>query len=90
MVSQFALPGGASGYHQCIAVSQTPDPTGAWYRYDFLYSTTKMNDYPHFGVWPDGYYMTVNQFTGGTSLGRRRASPSSSAPRCCSGRRPAW
>ncbi len=23
MVSQFAVPGGASGYHQCIAVSQT-------------------------------------------------------------------
>lgn len=69
MVSQFALPGGKSGYHQCIAVSQTGDPTGAWYRYDFLYSTTKMNDYPHFGVWPDGYYLTVNQFTGGTTWG---------------------
>ncbi len=69
MVSQFALPGGAAGYHECIAISQTPDPTGAWYRYDFLYSTTKMNDYPHFGVWPDGYYMSVNQFTNGTSWG---------------------
>lgn len=67
MVSQFALPGGASGYHQCIAVSTSPDPTGTWYRYDFLYSTTKMNDYPHFGVWPDGYYMAVNQFLNGTS-----------------------
>jgi hypothetical protein len=63
MVSQFAIPGGSTGYHQCIAISQTPDPTGAWYRYDFLYSTTKLNDYPHFGVWPDGYYMSVNQFT---------------------------
>ena len=69
MVSQFALPGGTSGYHQCIAISQTGDPTGAWYRYDFLYSATKMNDYPHFGVWPDGYYMSVNQFTGGTTWG---------------------
>ena len=69
MVSQFALPGGTSGYHQCIAVSQTSDPTGAWYRYDFLYSATKMNDYPHFGVWPDGYYMSTNQFTGGASWG---------------------
>lgn len=62
MVSQFAVPGGTSGYHQCIAVSQTGDPTGAWYRYDFLYSSTNMNDYPHFGVWPDGYYMTVHEF----------------------------
>jgi hypothetical protein len=69
MVSQFALPGGASGYHQCIAVSVTPDPTGAWHRYDFLWSSTKMNDYPHFGVWPDGYYMSVNQFNNGVSWG---------------------
>ncbi|MBI3173982.1 MAG: hypothetical protein HYZ25_09695 [Chloroflexi bacterium] len=67
MVSQFAVPGGSSGYHQCIAVSQTGDPTGAWYRYDFLYSSTNMNDYPHFGVWPDGYYMTVHEFAGGAT-----------------------
>ena len=62
MVSQFAVPGGTSGYHQCIAISQTGDPTGAWYRYDFLWSNTNMNDYPHFGVWPDGYYMAVHEF----------------------------
>ncbi len=67
MIAQFSVPGGASGYHECIAVSQTGDPTGAWYRYDFLYSSTLMNDYPHFGVWPDGYYMTVNQFKNGLS-----------------------
>jgi hypothetical protein len=59
LVSQFALP---DPYYECIAISQTPDPTGAWYRYQFLISTTKMNDYPKFGVWPDGYYMSVNQF----------------------------
>ena len=28
-----------------------------------------MNDYPKFGVWPDAYYMSVNQFTGGSSWG---------------------
>ena len=67
MIAQFAVPGGTSGYHECIAVSQTGDPTGAWYRYDFLYSSTNMNDYPHFGIWPDGYYMTVNQFKGGAT-----------------------
>jgi hypothetical protein len=65
MVSQFALPNYPSGpFYQCIAVSQTGDPTGSWYRYQFQISTTKMNDYPHFGVWPDGYYMSVNQFVG--------------------------
>ncbi len=70
MVSQFALPNYPSGpYYQCIAVSQTGDPTGAWYRYQFTVSSTKMNDYPHFGVWPDGYYMSVNQFTNGSTWG---------------------
>ena len=66
-MSQFAVPGGTSGYHQCIAVSQTGDPTGAWYRYDFLWSSTNMNDYPHFGVWPDGYYMTTHEFKNGST-----------------------
>ncbi len=66
LMSQFSVNG---PYYQCIAISQTADPTGAWYRYAFQVSATKMNDYPHFGVWPDGYYMTVNQFTGGSSWG---------------------
>ncbi len=70
LASQFALPNYPSGpYYQCIAISQSGDPTGAWYRYSFIASTTKMNDYPHFGIWPDAYYMTVNQFTGGSSWG---------------------
>jgi hypothetical protein len=69
-ISQFGLPNFPSGpYYQCIAVSQSGDPTGAWHRYAFVVSNTKMNDYPHFGVWPDGYYMTINQFTGGASWG---------------------
>jgi hypothetical protein len=53
-----------SEYHQCIAVSQTADPTGPWHRYDFLFSTTMLNDYPKFAVWPDAYYLGINQFTG--------------------------
>lgn len=48
--------------HQLIAVSKTGDPTGAYYLYDFVMPNNKFNDYPHFGVWPDGYYMTDNQF----------------------------
>ncbi len=66
LMSQFSVDG---PYYQCIAVSQTANPTGAWYRYAFLVSATKMNDYPKFGVWPDGYYMTVNQFTNGQYWG---------------------
>jgi len=66
MISQFSLP---PGYTQCaelVAIPQTSDPTGAWYRYVFQYGST-MPDYPKFGVWPDGYYMSTNQFAGGVS-----------------------
>ena len=59
-LSQFAVTG---GFYQCIAVSVTHDPTGAYYRYAYNWGV-KMNDYPKFGVWPDGYYMTANLFTG--------------------------
>jgi hypothetical protein len=38
------------------------DPTGCYFLYEFLYSETKFNDYPKFGVWPDACYMSVNQF----------------------------
>jgi hypothetical protein len=63
LLSQFALPNNPYGpYYQCIAVTTTGDPTGQWHRYEFLISHTKINDYPKFGVWSDGYYMTVNQF----------------------------
>lgn len=65
-ISQFAVDG---PYYNCIAVSQTSDPAGAYYRYAFLYSNTKMNDYPKYGIWPDGYYMTVNQFTNASTWG---------------------
>lgn len=63
LMSQFALPNFPSGpFYQCIAISRTGDPTGAWHRYAFLYHQAKLNDYPKFGVWPDGYYMTANQY----------------------------
>jgi len=64
-MSQLAFPNGAGSgpYYQCIAVSQTGDPLGSWHRYAFVISDSKLNDYPKFGVGPDGYYMTINQFT---------------------------
>ncbi|MBK5294216.1 MAG: hypothetical protein JJE04_21370 [Acidobacteriia bacterium] len=63
-LSQFAMPNFPSGpFYQCIAVSQTGNPLGAYHRYQFLVSNVKMNDYPKFGVWPDGYYMSINQYT---------------------------
>lgn len=67
MVSQFALPSYPSPpFYQCIAVSTTGDPTGTWYRYQF-YMGTSMNDYGKFGIWPDGYYMTDNEFNSSSS-----------------------
>ena len=55
----------ASGaFTQCIAISQTSDPTGAWYRYAFAPFGKKMNRDQHIGIWPDGYYMTTDQFVG--------------------------
>ncbi len=67
LFSQFSLPNYPSGpYYQMIAISTTPDPTGTWYRYQF--SFTAMPDYPKFGIWPDGYYMSSNRFSNGSSF----------------------
>ena len=55
-------------FYQCIAVSQTVI-NGAWYRYQFQISATKLNDYPTLASGPDGYYMSINQFAG-NSWGR--------------------
>jgi len=64
VLTQFALPN--PPYYECFAVSKTGVPTNNpndWYLYSFLVHQTKMNDYPKLGVWPDGYYMSANQFT---------------------------
>ncbi len=66
LVTQFALSNGAGEagppYFQCIAISQTGDPTGAYYAYGFKTPSDYFHDYPHFGVWPDGYYMAAHEF----------------------------
>jgi hypothetical protein len=66
VISQFAVGGAGVPQIECVAVSQTGDATGAWYRYAFNLSTNFL-DYPKLGVWPDGYYMAANIFnTSGT------------------------
>jgi hypothetical protein len=47
-------------YFSCVAISQTSDATGAFYRYVWQFSN--LNDYPKLAVWPDGYYMSFNMF----------------------------
>jgi hypothetical protein len=66
LISQFAFTAtNAPPYHEAIAISKTGDPTGAYYLYDFVLPGNEFPDYPKFGVWPDGYYMTCNQFLNG-------------------------
>src|SRR6476619_1863272 len=63
VLSQFVVDGPAgSASHQCVAVSTTSDATGDYYLYDFLTDGTNFVDYPHTGVWPDGYYMSTHVF----------------------------
>jgi len=48
-------------YYNCVAVSQTGDPTGAYYRYAF---STGVNfpDYPKYGLWRNSYIITTREF----------------------------
>jgi hypothetical protein len=50
-------------FYNCIAISQTGDPTGAYYRYAFITQADPdggyfFPDYPKYGVWRDSYIMT--------------------------------
>ena len=62
-VSRFAAQNSMppQNWYQCFAISQTPDPTGAYFRYAFLMDANEFNDYPKFGIWPDAYYMTADR-----------------------------
>ncbi len=51
-------------FRQMIAVSKTGDPTGAYFLYEFVMPNFKLNDWAKFGVWPDGYYMSTDEFIG--------------------------
>src|ERR1051326_481391 len=45
----------------CVAVSTTADATGTYNRYSFSFGNS-LPDYPHISVWPDAYYLAVNNF----------------------------
>jgi hypothetical protein len=51
-------------YAMCYAISATPDPLGAYYRYEFV--RPLFPDYPRPAVWPDGYYVPTS--TGDTVI----------------------
>jgi hypothetical protein len=65
VLTQFTAPPGP--YFECIAISTSGDPTGSYYRYAFQVHAANFEDYPHFGVWPDAYYMSSNEFANGTA-----------------------
>jgi len=50
------------GAFQCFAVSKTADPVAGGWNFYSIQVTDALNDYPKFGIWPDGLYMTANMF----------------------------
>ncbi len=60
----------AAPHSTCIAISQTDDATGPYYRYQF--SQPRFPDYPKFGIWPDSvsnaYFGSFNQFSSPTAF----------------------
>lgn len=64
--SQFAVNTSNNTFWELVAISETGDPLGAWYRYAFQFNY--FNDYPKFGVWHNAYLGTFNFFNAsGTS-----------------------
>jgi hypothetical protein len=65
VITDFAWTNFATGpFYQCFAVSKTGDPvTGGWYFYAYQTAAgAVLSDYPKLGVWPDGIYMSANNF----------------------------
>jgi hypothetical protein len=63
-------------YYDCVAISQTGDPTGAYYRYAFvtqpdpeLPGGSFFPDYPKYGVWTHSYLKTTRDFGDVTGYG---------------------
>jgi hypothetical protein len=50
------------GSYQCIAVSKSGDPVAGGWNYYSIHLTDGLQDYPKFGIWPDGIYMAANVF----------------------------
>jgi hypothetical protein len=48
-------------FYNCVAISQTGDPTGAYYRYAFT-TGNFFPDYPKYGVYGDSYIITTREF----------------------------
>jgi Carboxypeptidase regulatory-like domain len=61
LLTQFTSAGPT--FFNCVALSQTSDPTGSYYRWAFT-TGTNFPDYPKYGIWSDGYYISTREFAG--------------------------
>jgi carboxypeptidase family protein/uncharacterized protein DUF4214 len=52
---------------QCFAASKTGDPIAGGWNFYSIQLNDFLDDYPKFGIWPDGLYMSANLFTFGPS-----------------------
>jgi hypothetical protein len=66
LLTQFTTRGPT--FYNCVAISQTGDPTGAYFRYAF---STGVNfpDYPKYGLWRNAYIITTREFGPTTEYG---------------------
>jgi PKD repeat protein len=62
LISQFAFPDNLSSFSQCVAISQTGDPTAGYNRYEFSFDNVGFNDYPKHGIVDDSITMIANLF----------------------------
>ncbi len=73
LVSQFAFNSSSSApWSQCVAISQTPDPLGAYNRYEFSFDSIGFPDYPKHGIVSNSITVMANLFNpsfSGTYLG---------------------
>src|SRR5438132_6365924 len=52
----------ASPYLECVALSQTNDPTGSYYRWSIATGGgNNFPDYPKASMWPDAYYFRMRE-----------------------------
>ena len=51
---------GGAPYYLCVAVSTSSDATGTWNLYAFTLPNN-FPDYPKLAVWPDAYYISINE-----------------------------
>ena len=66
LLTQFTASGPT--FFNCVALSQTSDPTGAYFRWAFS-TDANFPDYPKYGVWSDAYVISTREFSGSTYVG---------------------